>query len=386
MTPSPKAAGKVLRIGVVQQNAIIEERELAPGESASIGSGRAASFTVAGAGLPAALPLFVYEGGGYQLHVSAGLEGRIQLGRAKAKTLSALRIAGLLMPNGDGERLALGQDSRGKVSVAGVTVLFQFRHPTLTVPTRDLDEDGGQRPLPPGLRGAFFQDLDLQFVGILLLVALGQLGFILYLRSLTYPAPASIDQLAPPYQRLIMPARFAPKAPPVGHDPAADGPRPQGGEGPAQPGEAAMAKITHKGRLRVYGAKAQGRGARAEGAITGGAKGREAPARSAPGPGSPRSDDGSSGSQIHRVVARQREALRRCYARALRRKRKLAGEMVINFEIMETGRASRVAIDDRVGSYALRSCVIGCVKHWRFRPQKGGSVFVSYTLVFSPAR
>lgn len=456
MSDTDGGQSKVLRIGVVQRNAIIKERELSPEEGASIGTSEDASFTVDAKGLPARVELFSHDTEGYRLHLHSDLEGRISLdGGATVETLKAMRAGGKIKGSGEDEYLRLSPAARGKVTIAGVTVLFNFRRPTLTGPSPLIEDDGEPIVLPPGINVPFWQDIDTQFAAILLIVALCQISFIAYVRSLTYVESASIDQIAPQYQRLIMPDRFMPKPeePKLAEagntkaeeaKPAKKKPKKKpspgkkgGGEASAKAKKAALAKkVAGKGLLKVLGAKGGAGGAIAdvfsegsgeggdlgdafsgiqgvdiatEGGQTGSRGGgsgegvgigdlktggggslkrgqkTETLVRGSARTGAPDVDGELSQAQINRVVKRQLKSLRDCYERALKRNRKLAGKVVINFEILETGRTSSIDVDDRMGSSVVRSCISGRVKYWRFPRPKGGSVFVSYPVVFTPA-
>lgn len=99
----------------------------------------------------------------------------------------------------------------------------------------------------------------------------------------------------------------------------------------------------------------------------------------------PEVDGELSSAQIARVMKRQLKALRDCYERALKRDRTLKGKIVIRFEILESGRTANVDIDDRMGSSDVAKCIEGRAKYWRFPKPDGGSVFVSYPVVFTPS-
>lgn len=101
---------------------------------------------------------------------------------------------------------------------------------------------------------------------------------------------------------------------------------------------------------------------------------------------SPEVDGELTPAQIARVMERHLPSLRNCYERALRRNRKLEGRIVIPFEILRTGRVSNLDLeDDELGSREVSRCIRRRAKHWRFPRPRGGSVFVAYPVMFSPA-
>ena len=79
-------------------------------------------------------------------------------------------------------------------------------------------------------------------------------------------------------------------------------------------------------------------------------------------------------------------AVKDCYERQLKRFPQLAGKIVISFEIRETGSLTDINIEeDSLKNSEVRSCIVGRAKSWRFPRPSGGSVFVSFPLVFTPA-
>lgn len=100
----------------------------------------------------------------------------------------------------------------------------------------------------------------------------------------------------------------------------------------------------------------------------------------------PEVDGELSQAELSRVMRRQLKALRGCYESALKRNRKLSGKLVIQFEITEAGRTSAVEFDDvSLGSRDVEKCIRRRMRFWRFPKPKGGSVFVSYPIVFAPS-
>ncbi len=100
----------------------------------------------------------------------------------------------------------------------------------------------------------------------------------------------------------------------------------------------------------------------------------------------PEVDGELSQKEIARVMKRQLKALRSCYERALKRDRSLKGKLVIRFEILENGRTSSIEFENvSLGSAAVEKCIRRRAQFWRFPKPEGGSVFVAYPIVFTPA-
>lgn len=451
----PAAGIKVLRIGIVQNGKIIDERELKRRDTVSIGNSPKATFQVTSDALPRGVfDLFEAAGPKYWLRFTEGMDGRIQVG-SKVSDFKSLEAEGRVSQRGDAKALELADDNRGKIVIGDVTVLFQFR---------ELVAEPARPVLPPDARGSILQNIDAQFAGIFVLVAVLQISLVTYARSLPYIEPSSIEEVGERYQKLIMPDRIPepPKDPVV--DPGAGDKTkekepekkddPEKGQakskGNASKGkelteeEAARARkaaitkqVAGKGLLKVLGSNSRSAGALSdvfqEGGVTGSLgdafsgiqgvdvaeSGGQATTRgggagegvgigelATEGGGSvktgvkteanvegtlkteaPEVDGKLSESEINSVMKRQLKSLRDCYESALKRTRTLAGKLVIRFEIDEGGRTQNVEFeDDSLGSGEVRECIAKRAKYWRFPKPDGGSVFVAYPIVFTPAQ
>lgn len=449
---------KVLRIGVVQNGKIIDERELKKRETVSVGNSPKATFQVVSEALPrGAFELFEAAGPKYFLRFTDGMDGKIQLTGAEVKDFSGLKSMGKVSTRGDAQAVELTDESRGKVTIGDVTILFQFKA-IVAEPARPV--------LPPDARGSILQNIDAQFAGIFVLVAVLQISLVTYARSLPYIEPSSIEEVGERYQKLIMPDRIpepprdtmvdpgaGEKEKPKEDDKAkgddaekgkatAKGNAKQGkeltDEEAARARKAAISKtVAGKGLLKVLGSSRGGSGAIndvfSEGGVTGslgdafsgiqgvdiaggsGEAGTRGGGAGGEGVGigelgtsgggsvktgqkteaevsgnlkteAPEVDGKLSESEINSVMRRQLKSLRDCYESALKRQRTLAGKLVIRFEIDEQGRTQNIEFeDDSLGSGEVRECISKRAKYWRFPKPDGGSVFVAYPLVFTPA-
>ncbi len=161
-TPQPvrKILPKVLRIGIVQDGKIAQERLIRHGEVVTVGESPRNTFVVTGTKLGARHDLFVFVGGSYSLNVPEWVEGKIQW-KDGIRGLDELRTRTEMQKKGEAWQLPLGENIRGKVSLGTTTVLFQFvpapPEPVRPVTAADfrshiLDEDD---PLFLGLLGVF---------------------------------------------------------------------------------------------------------------------------------------------------------------------------------------------------------------------------------------
>jgi len=120
---------KVLRVGVIQNGRIIEERLLRTREPVRIGSDAKNTFPTVGQGVPQKFVLFDVASNRYVVRFTSDMSGRISLGD-QLYDLKALRDTGKAAAAGDGAwGVAIDERSRGKVTVGDVTFLFQFVTP-----------------------------------------------------------------------------------------------------------------------------------------------------------------------------------------------------------------------------------------------------------------
>lgn len=454
-TQSQGAGPKVLRIGIVQRGKIIDEREMKKRESVSIGNGKdpKATFQVASDALPGSFTLFDYDGKKYFLRFSEGIEARIQIDGPNVVDFGALESQGKVSDRQGAKAVELTDESRGKVMIGDITVLFQFKAP-LAIPAKPV--------LPVEIRGSLVENVDIQFAAIFVLVAIFQISLVTYARSLPYVEPSSIEQVSERYQKLIMPDR-APEPPKIeeaiaeekgeepkkeepkkGDDSSAKGPKKKGEGKPVDAEAAAKARkeaiakeVAGKGLLRVLGANRTGAGALSDvfeegggamgnlgdafsgiqgvdfataggqagtrgggsgqgvgigdlateggGSVESGVK-TETEVQGSATVEAPEVDGDLSQEAIASVMKRQLKALRACYEGALKRDKGLAGKVVIRFEILESGKISNIEFEDvSLGSGDVQECIRRRAQFWRFPKPEGGSVFVAYPIVFTPA-
>ena len=164
---------RVLRVGVIQDNAILEERILRERANVSIGTTERATIPVQAPNFPAHRELFIVRGGQWALCVTPGTEGRIALDQS-VRTIDDCMREGSAVREGDGWVIALTETSRGKVTLAGVTVLFQFVQAPPEAP----------RPqLPSGLKRSLATEVDWRYnasLSCFLALAVSALGWVEY--------------------------------------------------------------------------------------------------------------------------------------------------------------------------------------------------------------
>ncbi len=155
---------KVLRIGIVQDGKIVQERLIKAGEPVTVGESTKNTFVLPPGDLPKRFSLFVpkgkgkSKGNGYVLQFSDGMRGKISY-RNAIITLKQLREQGKASRKGQHFVLPLSEGYRGKVGIGNATVLFQFVPPPPEIAT------GAKMDFRPRL----IEDDDPVFLGFLAL-------------------------------------------------------------------------------------------------------------------------------------------------------------------------------------------------------------------------
>jgi hypothetical protein len=184
---------KILRIGIIQNGRIIEERLLRTREPITVGEGAKNSFVIIGKDTPATHKLLDVRGGSYFLRFTSKMSGRISIG-AGAFDLSALRESGKAKAEGDSFAIQLDDRSRGKLLIGEATFLFQFVSPPplRLAPTLPTHMRGGPLLFMSNVMG-----LSGVFVTCMLLSTVLQVGLAWYLveRVPPPPRPSSLEEL-----------------------------------------------------------------------------------------------------------------------------------------------------------------------------------------------
>jgi len=131
---------KVLRIGVIQDGKIVQERLIKAGESVSVGESAKNTFVLPKAQPPSAdFVLFRSAGRGYSLQFTDKMKGKISSGGA---VVALQKMAGdpSVSRKGDTMQLPLAEQDRGKIKIQDVTVLFQFVAPPPVTAVRPIQQ------------------------------------------------------------------------------------------------------------------------------------------------------------------------------------------------------------------------------------------------------
>jgi outer membrane biosynthesis protein TonB len=184
---------KILRIGIIQGGRIVEERLVRKRENITIGQSAKNMFVVPSEALPRNWLLFQVSGDKYVAHFSEGMDARIAVGN-EIISLSQLKQTGKIQKKGTSFELPLDDRSRGKITLADMTILFQFVTPPIPQP----------RPqLPASVRGSVMSDIDWMFTIICAFSFLVVLSFVVYLRSVDWPRKPDIEEIPDRFVQMV---------------------------------------------------------------------------------------------------------------------------------------------------------------------------------------
>ncbi|MEM9691100.1 MAG: energy transducer TonB, partial [Myxococcota bacterium] len=177
---SQESGPKILRIALVQEKQVVDERLIKKRTSVTIGPSEKATFVVPTRKIPPNFALFELIGDSYHLNSLEGMKGKLSL-KTGVSDLDQLQALANKVSIGGTKvfRVRLDEDARGKVVVGDTTFLFQFvvRPP-----------EPPKAQLPVSVRKGFAGDID-WFTTIVASFSF-LLHFMLVLMAYAYDPPA----------------------------------------------------------------------------------------------------------------------------------------------------------------------------------------------------
>jgi outer membrane biosynthesis protein TonB len=445
MASSQPQPNKLLRVGILQDGRILEERHVLR-DDVTIGSDAKNTIVLPPSeDLPAKFALFENRNNQFQLVFDDTMQGRVNLGSSDVD-FDRLRKQGLAQERGTYYVLPLQESARGKVELGDVTLFFQFITPT---------PESDKPVLPADVQGGFWKTLDRVFFTILAASLFIHFAWGAYIVSQDAPQEPelALDELEDRFVK----ANIIPQKPPepekVAEAPAAaeekgeekedkkasDKPAESKPQDAAQRRAEIAKKVSGKGLLKILGSSGGGGGAFADvlGGSTGGGEIAEALAGAggvgvatseALGANGPKGggtgsvagigDLGTSGGgkvdlgskkevevtgrvkdavpevessdvdrdALARYVKARLKAIQNCYEKELKRNPSLKGKVVVRFSIKPSGRTGDIDIEENtLGNEAVGSCIRTVIRSWVFPFKPDSEVPVAYPFVFSPA-
>lgn len=153
--------GKILRIGVILGDKIVEERLIRDRGPVTVGQSAKNTFSVPATELPKSWTLFEVRDGKYILAIADSMDGRLSEG-GQVSTIAQLKSSGTLQQAGPGWLIPLTDATRGKIIIGEMTLLFQF----VTAPPIQ-----PRARLPHSVRGSFADRID-PYLAVILSVSL----------------------------------------------------------------------------------------------------------------------------------------------------------------------------------------------------------------------
>jgi hypothetical protein len=126
MRAAARLGPKVLRVGVVKQGHVVEERIIKDRSNVSVGSNEKNLFVIKANEIPSRFALFEARDGRYYLNFNAAMSGRLAQ-PSGTQDLAELRSSA--KETSLGYTTPLTEDVRGKVTIGDTTFLFQFVAP-----------------------------------------------------------------------------------------------------------------------------------------------------------------------------------------------------------------------------------------------------------------
>jgi len=234
----PQAGPKVLRIGLIQNGRIVEERIIGKRETVTVGTSEKNHFAIGGDGVPSRFEVFQVVGNDYILNFTEQMSGRVGL-PGGVQDLEQLRKSGAARNAGTHFQVKLSDSSRGKVVIANTTLLFQFVSPPPVQP---------KPQLPAAARAGFVRTIDWLFTALVVFTFMSMFGFIVYLENADWPIEQGISMVPDDIAKMIFEEPTPPPEPveptevPVEEGPdeepvAEEQPKPSGEEKPSSPDE-----------------------------------------------------------------------------------------------------------------------------------------------------
>jgi TonB family protein len=184
---------KVLRIGLIQNGKIVEERVIRKRETVSVGSSEKNHFVIHTEGMPARFELFQLAGNDYILNFTDMMSGRVGL-PGGVQDLTQMRQSGAARNAGSHYQVKINDSSRGKVVMGTTTLLFQFVVPPPIQP----------RPqLPAAARAGFVRSIDWLFTAFMVFTFMSMFGFIVYLENADWPIDEGLAAVPDSIAKLI---------------------------------------------------------------------------------------------------------------------------------------------------------------------------------------
>jgi hypothetical protein len=266
------AKDHILRIGVIREGKIIEEKLVRKRTPVTVGKEASNTIVLPSPAVPDAFTLFDLRGNDYFLVFDDQMTGRLSVGEEAAADLKAIKTQPGVIRSGSLYQLMLNPASKGRVVIGDFVILFQFVKPP---------PEPSRPQLPQSVRGYWTRNIDWPYAT--------SFGFtmtfmvVLWIWSANVPIvkkEMTMEDIPDRFAKMIMPDKEMSKPKEEGPGPGAgEGQQQQqnkkkknqakeqqaGAEGPADAQARAAAqrvamekKVAGRGLLKVLGARGDG--------------------------------------------------------------------------------------------------------------------------------
>ncbi len=439
------AALKVLRIGVLREGKLIDDRYFLKNESVSVGESSRNTFIV-GSTVQMQHTLFQHKSGQYQLVFNDDMSGKLTVD-GKDHDFASLKSSGLAKKQGGNYVLSLNDTAKGRVIVGEGTFLFQFATPPPKPPPS---------LLPAAARGSLWNTMDRTFAGILTgSFLLHSMTMLAVTTRNVPPSEPGMEEIPDRFAKILMPEKPVEDEKPKEEEKAAvedekpveeakkedkkkEEPKPVATE--AEHKAAVQKAVQSKGLVKILGAVGSGGNsalanvfaagagfsgdidsaiAGAGGGIAVASDGSEGPRGSGSASASSIGAIGTSGASkvalkekgdvairggvtsdgeaevdsatvdkdaLGKFIKGRMKSLVSCYERELKRNPGLRGKLVVRFTIGTRGQVTEVEVTQNgLGDDEVGSCVARLIKTWHTPFTPDADATVEFPFVFSPS-
>jgi len=195
-SPARAPSDKILRIGVIHNGRIIEERLIPAGTPVTVGEHQKNTLVIPPGAVPGKrFELFSCAGGrkGYTLRFTHQMHGKVAVG-GSVDTLATLSKSGKAKKRSNYYEAQLASDNRGKIYVGDYTFLFQF----VTPPPQPV------RPRTQDFRAWRWDDVDWIFLALLLLSTLLHTAAVVWIESHPPPNRTRLEDFDDRFVKLLL--------------------------------------------------------------------------------------------------------------------------------------------------------------------------------------
>jgi outer membrane biosynthesis protein TonB len=186
---------KILRIGIIHNGRIVEERLIPAGQGVSVGDSPKCTVVISDSKLARKkFDLFTEKQGRYALNFTTQMHGKVSVAE-QIETLAKLAERGVARKRSDHFSLHLNDRNRGKVYVGDHTILFQFVTPP-PQPARQRSKD---------FHSFNWGEVDWVFLAILLLSALLHTAGVIWIESQPPPKQLRLEDFPDRFVRMLLP-------------------------------------------------------------------------------------------------------------------------------------------------------------------------------------